>query len=59
MQNALLHREGEDHRLIPGLWRNAAVMQEMDEVRVPTGEIGHGKHTFYLICGRKYILFYD
>ena len=29
--------------LFTGIWRNDAVMQEMDEVRAPTGETQHGK----------------
>ena len=43
LQNAALDREGDDHGLIPRLWRNGAVMQEMDEVRAPTGETRRGK----------------
>ena len=43
MQNAAQDREGNDYRLIPGIWRNGAVMQEMDEVRAPTGETQRGK----------------
>ena len=43
LQNALLDREGNDQRLIPILWRNDAVMQEMDEVRAPTVETRSGK----------------
>ena len=38
LQNGLLDREVHDHCLILGLWRIDAVMQEMVEVRAPTGE---------------------
>ena len=49
LQNVLLDREGNDHRLIPGLWRNGVVMQEMDEVRTPTGETRRGKRQRILL----------
>ena len=43
LQNAVLDREGNHHRLIPGLWKNGGVMQELDEVRAPTGDTQCGK----------------
>ena len=43
VQNAVLDNKGDDHRLIPGLWRTDVVMQEIDEVRAPTGETRRGK----------------
>ena len=49
VQNALLDREGDDHELIPGLWRTEAVMQEMDEIRAPTGETRRGKQQRILL----------
>ena len=39
VRSSMLNREGDDHRLIPGLWRTEAVMQMMDKIRAPTGEI--------------------
>ena len=45
----MLNREGDDHRLFPGLWRTEAVMQMMDEIRAPTGEIWCGKKQWNLL----------
>lgn len=35
-QNALLDREGDNHELLPGEWRQEGVMHEMDQVAGPT-----------------------
>ena len=39
MQNAVLDRESDDHRLIPGLWRTDVVMQEMDKAKNSSQEL--------------------
>ena len=43
LQNVLLDREGEDHQMIPGAWRDEAVFQDMQDVRGPTSETRRGK----------------
>lgn len=43
IQNALLDREGDNHQVVPGAWRDEQVFEEVNNVRGPTSETRRGK----------------
>lgn len=49
VQNALVDREGEDHQVVPGAWRDEQVLVEVDNVRGPTSETRRGKRQRLLL----------
>ena len=49
VQNALVDREGEDHQVVPGAWRDEQVLVEVDNVRGPTSETRRGKRQRILL----------
>lgn len=49
LQNAQLDREAPDHQLIHGPWRNAQVMEDMDNVVAATADSRHGKRQRVLL----------